>query len=104
MIPGPTLGFLRRALHQSLFVLDMLLMEMLSCLPQLDALEFLHENEYTHGNVTAENIFVNPEDLRQVTARPSPTQGLWELGAPLSQSHRLFYSAYCPQRITVHHA
>uniref|UniRef100_A0A8D1ZXQ7 VRK serine/threonine kinase 3 n=1 Tax=Sus scrofa TaxID=9823 RepID=A0A8D1ZXQ7_PIG len=33
----------------------------------LDALEFLHENEYTHGNVTAENIFVNPEDLRQVT-------------------------------------
>ncbi|XP_067575473.1 serine/threonine-protein kinase VRK3 isoform X12 [Pseudorca crassidens] len=33
----------------------------------LDALEFLHENEYVHGNVTAENIFVNPEDLCQVT-------------------------------------
>ncbi|XP_053463177.1 inactive serine/threonine-protein kinase VRK3 isoform X1 [Nycticebus coucang] len=33
----------------------------------LDALEFLHENEYVHGNVTAENIFVNPEDLSQVT-------------------------------------
>ncbi|XP_037675406.1 inactive serine/threonine-protein kinase VRK3 isoform X3 [Choloepus didactylus] len=33
----------------------------------LDALEFLHENEYVHGNVTAENIFVNPEDLTQVT-------------------------------------
>ncbi|XP_019513791.1 PREDICTED: inactive serine/threonine-protein kinase VRK3 isoform X1 [Hipposideros armiger] len=33
----------------------------------LDALEFLHENEYVHGNVTAENIFVNPGDLSQVT-------------------------------------
>ncbi|XP_004440364.1 PREDICTED: inactive serine/threonine-protein kinase VRK3 [Ceratotherium simum simum] len=33
----------------------------------LDALEFLHENEYVHGNVTAENIFINPEDLSQVT-------------------------------------
>ncbi|XP_012589048.1 PREDICTED: inactive serine/threonine-protein kinase VRK3 isoform X2 [Condylura cristata] len=32
----------------------------------LDALEFLHENEYVHGNVTTENIFVNPEDLCQV--------------------------------------
>ncbi|XP_027947308.1 inactive serine/threonine-protein kinase VRK3 isoform X2 [Eumetopias jubatus] len=32
----------------------------------LDALEFLHENEYVHGNVTAENIFVNPGDLSQV--------------------------------------
>ncbi|XP_023592066.1 inactive serine/threonine-protein kinase VRK3 isoform X2 [Trichechus manatus latirostris] len=33
----------------------------------LDALEYLHENEYVHGNVTAENIFVNPDDLTQVT-------------------------------------
>lgn len=33
----------------------------------LDALEFLHENEYVHGNVTAANVFVNPEDLSQVT-------------------------------------
>ncbi|XP_010991462.1 inactive serine/threonine-protein kinase VRK3 isoform X2 [Camelus dromedarius] len=33
----------------------------------LDALEFLHENEYVHGNVTAESIFVNPEDPCQVT-------------------------------------
>ncbi|XP_054553332.1 inactive serine/threonine-protein kinase VRK3 isoform X3 [Talpa occidentalis] len=33
----------------------------------LDALEFLHENEYVHGNVTTENIYVNPEDLCQVT-------------------------------------
>ncbi|XP_047567462.1 inactive serine/threonine-protein kinase VRK3 isoform X2 [Lutra lutra] len=33
----------------------------------LDALQFLHENEYVHGNVTAKNIFVNPEDLSQVT-------------------------------------
>ncbi|KAM5236229.1 serine/threonine-protein kinase VRK3 [Ctenodactylus gundi] len=33
----------------------------------LDALEFLHENEYVHGNLTAENIFVNPQDLSQVT-------------------------------------
>ncbi|XP_006897400.1 PREDICTED: inactive serine/threonine-protein kinase VRK3-like [Elephantulus edwardii] len=32
----------------------------------LDALEFLHENEYVHGNVTAENIFVKPDDLSQV--------------------------------------
>nr|XP_036861866.1 inactive serine/threonine-protein kinase VRK3 isoform X5 [Manis javanica] len=32
----------------------------------LDALEFLHENEYVHGNVTAKNIFMNPEDLSQV--------------------------------------
>ncbi|KAL6053661.1 hypothetical protein STEG23_018894 [Scotinomys teguina] len=34
---------------------------------QLDALEFLHENEYVHGNLTAENVFVNPEDVSQVT-------------------------------------
>ncbi|XP_006160177.1 inactive serine/threonine-protein kinase VRK3 isoform X1 [Tupaia chinensis] len=33
----------------------------------LDALEYLHENEYVHGNLTAENIFVNPEDRSQVT-------------------------------------
>lgn len=33
----------------------------------LDALEFLHENEYVHGNVTAKNIFVNPQDRSQVT-------------------------------------
>ncbi|XP_060235683.1 inactive serine/threonine-protein kinase VRK3 isoform X6 [Meriones unguiculatus] len=33
----------------------------------LDALEFLHENEYVHGNLTAENVFVNPEDLSQMT-------------------------------------
>lgn len=33
----------------------------------LDALEFLHENEYVHGNLTAENVFLNPEDLSQVT-------------------------------------
>ncbi|KAF6079917.1 VRK serine/threonine kinase 3 [Phyllostomus discolor] len=44
----------------------------------LDALEFLHENEYVHGNVTADNIFVNPEDLSQgpsaaVTSSPWAT-------------------------------
>ncbi|XP_040833963.1 inactive serine/threonine-protein kinase VRK3 isoform X1 [Ochotona curzoniae] len=33
----------------------------------LDALEFLHENEYVHGNVTAANVFVSPHDLSQVT-------------------------------------
>ncbi|XP_051004426.1 inactive serine/threonine-protein kinase VRK3 [Acomys russatus] len=33
----------------------------------LDTLEFIHENEYVHGNLTAENVFVNPEDLSQVT-------------------------------------
>ncbi|KAL1775732.1 inactive serine serine/threonine-protein kinase VRK3 [Sigmodon hispidus] len=30
-------------------------------------LQFLHESEYVHGNLTAENVFVNPEDLSQVT-------------------------------------
>lgn len=33
----------------------------------LDALEYLHEHEYVHGNLTTENVFVNPEDLSQVT-------------------------------------
>ncbi|CAO2614702.1 Inactive serine/threonine-protein kinase VRK3 [Lemmus lemmus] len=33
----------------------------------LDALQFIHENEYVHGNLTAENVFVNPKDLSQVT-------------------------------------
>ncbi|XP_049977255.1 serine/threonine-protein kinase VRK3 isoform X2 [Alexandromys fortis] len=33
----------------------------------LDALEFIHENEYVHGNLTARNVFVNPRDLSQVT-------------------------------------
>ncbi|XP_075044899.1 serine/threonine-protein kinase VRK3 [Mixophyes fleayi] len=28
----------------------------------IDALEFIHENEYVHGDITAENIFVNTED------------------------------------------
>uniref|UniRef100_A0A8B9QX63 VRK serine/threonine kinase 3 n=1 Tax=Anas platyrhynchos TaxID=8839 RepID=A0A8B9QX63_ANAPL len=32
----------------------------------LDCLEYLHENEYVHGDITAENIYVNPEDLTQV--------------------------------------
>ncbi|XP_066496805.1 serine/threonine-protein kinase VRK3 isoform X2 [Tiliqua scincoides] len=33
----------------------------------LDALEYLHANEYTHGDVTAENVYVNPADLTEVT-------------------------------------
>ncbi|XP_042293811.1 inactive serine/threonine-protein kinase VRK3 isoform X2 [Sceloporus undulatus] len=33
----------------------------------LDVLEYLHENEYTHGNLAAENIYVNPADLTAVT-------------------------------------
>uniref|UniRef100_A0A8C3BYL7 VRK serine/threonine kinase 3 n=1 Tax=Cairina moschata TaxID=8855 RepID=A0A8C3BYL7_CAIMO len=33
----------------------------------LDCLEYLHENEYVHGDITAENIYVNPADLTQVT-------------------------------------
>ncbi|XP_020859613.1 serine/threonine-protein kinase VRK3 isoform X2 [Phascolarctos cinereus] len=33
----------------------------------VDALEFIHENEYVHGNISAENIFVNPDTLGQVT-------------------------------------
>ncbi|XP_065588668.1 serine/threonine-protein kinase VRK3 isoform X2 [Cyrtonyx montezumae] len=33
----------------------------------LDCLEYLHENEYVHGDMTADNIYVNPADLTQVT-------------------------------------
>ncbi|XP_061455258.1 inactive serine/threonine-protein kinase VRK3 isoform X2 [Rhineura floridana] len=33
----------------------------------LDVLEYLHENEYTHGDVAAENIYVNPADLAMIT-------------------------------------
>ncbi|XP_048351007.1 inactive serine/threonine-protein kinase VRK3 [Sphaerodactylus townsendi] len=33
----------------------------------LDVLEFLHENEYSHGDITAENIYVNPLDLSELT-------------------------------------
>ncbi|KAJ7305758.1 hypothetical protein JRQ81_010124 [Phrynocephalus forsythii] len=33
----------------------------------LDALEYLHENEYTHGDIAAENIYVDPSDLAVVT-------------------------------------
>lgn len=33
----------------------------------LDALEYLHGNDYTHGNVTTENVYVNPDDLTEVT-------------------------------------
>ncbi|XP_056191992.1 inactive serine/threonine-protein kinase VRK3 [Falco biarmicus] len=33
----------------------------------LDCLEYIHENEYVHGDVTAENIYLNPADLTQVT-------------------------------------
>ncbi|XP_062999410.1 inactive serine/threonine-protein kinase VRK3 [Elgaria multicarinata webbii] len=33
----------------------------------LDVLEYLHENEYAHGDITAENIYVDPADLTAVT-------------------------------------
>ncbi|POI22158.1 hypothetical protein CIB84_014095, partial [Bambusicola thoracicus] len=33
----------------------------------LDCLEYLQENEYVHGDITADNIYVNPADLTQVT-------------------------------------
>uniref|UniRef100_A0A8C5EYV3 Protein kinase domain-containing protein n=2 Tax=Gopherus TaxID=38771 RepID=A0A8C5EYV3_9SAUR len=33
----------------------------------LDSLEYIHGNEYVHGDVTAENIYVNPDDLAEVT-------------------------------------
>ncbi|XP_019327427.1 PREDICTED: LOW QUALITY PROTEIN: inactive serine/threonine-protein kinase VRK3 [Aptenodytes forsteri] len=33
----------------------------------LDCLEYIHENEYVHGDVTAENVYLNPADLTQVT-------------------------------------
>ncbi|PKU31174.1 hypothetical protein llap_18523 [Limosa lapponica baueri] len=31
----------------------------------LDCLEYIHENEYVHGDITAENIYLNPADLTQ---------------------------------------
>ncbi|XP_015150240.1 inactive serine/threonine-protein kinase VRK3 isoform X2 [Gallus gallus] len=34
---------------------------------ELDCLEYLQENEYVHGDITADNIYVNPADLTQVT-------------------------------------
>ncbi|XP_064318297.1 inactive serine/threonine-protein kinase VRK3 isoform X1 [Phalacrocorax carbo] len=33
----------------------------------LDCLEYIHENEYVHGDITAENIYLNAADLTQVT-------------------------------------
>ncbi|NXY92753.1 VRK3 kinase, partial [Alcedo cyanopectus] len=33
----------------------------------LDCLEYLHENEYAHGDVTADNIHLSPADPAQVT-------------------------------------
>ncbi|XP_007492319.2 inactive serine/threonine-protein kinase VRK3 isoform X1 [Monodelphis domestica] len=33
----------------------------------VDALEFIHDNEYVHGNVSTENIFVHPDTPSQVT-------------------------------------
>ncbi|NXA15410.1 VRK3 kinase, partial [Sapayoa aenigma] len=33
----------------------------------LDCLEYVHENEYVHGDITAENIYLNPADLAQVS-------------------------------------
>ncbi|XP_010115557.1 PREDICTED: inactive serine/threonine-protein kinase VRK3, partial [Chlamydotis macqueenii] len=33
----------------------------------LDCLEYIHESEYVHGDITAENIYLNPADLAQVT-------------------------------------
>ncbi|NXA37460.1 VRK3 kinase, partial [Eudromia elegans] len=33
----------------------------------LDCLEYMHENEYVHGDIAAENIYVNPLDLTEVT-------------------------------------
>ncbi|KAM6079844.1 serine/threonine-protein kinase VRK3 isoform 3-T4 [Theristicus caerulescens] len=32
-----------------------------------DCLEYIHENEYVHGDITAENVYLNPADLAQVT-------------------------------------
>uniref|UniRef100_A0A4W3JT35 non-specific serine/threonine protein kinase n=1 Tax=Callorhinchus milii TaxID=7868 RepID=A0A4W3JT35_CALMI len=32
----------------------------------IDVLEYIHENEYVHGDIKAENIYVNPSDLKQV--------------------------------------
>ncbi|XP_064009206.1 inactive serine/threonine-protein kinase VRK3 isoform X3 [Pogoniulus pusillus] len=33
----------------------------------LDCLEYIHEKEYVHGDITADNIYLNPADLAQVT-------------------------------------
>ncbi|XP_067853951.1 inactive serine/threonine-protein kinase VRK3 isoform X2 [Heptranchias perlo] len=32
----------------------------------IDVLEYIHENEYVHADIKAENIYVNPGDLEQV--------------------------------------
>ncbi|XP_063293393.1 inactive serine/threonine-protein kinase VRK3 isoform X2 [Pelobates fuscus] len=32
----------------------------------VDVLEYIHANEYVHGNITAENIFVNFDDFKEV--------------------------------------
>ncbi|KAM4614173.1 serine/threonine-protein kinase VRK3 isoform 2-T3 [Discoglossus pictus] len=32
----------------------------------IDTLEYIHEHEYVHGDITAENVFVNFNDLKQV--------------------------------------
>lgn len=45
---------------------------------QLDCLEYIHENEYVHGDITAENIYLNPADLTQVGSRSSTARkGHW---------------------------
>lgn len=100
--PGLAVGIRSWALHQSFFVLVMLLTELLS-LSQLDALEFLHENEYVHGNVTAENIFVNPADLSQVIARSSPPWSFSGLQTSSVSKLPFVLQCCCRQRITLHH-
>lgn len=76
--PRPNSGGSLRSFASEPLCVSLLLRRCLLASPQLDALEFLHENEYVHGNVTAENIFVNPEDLCQVIARSSSILGaLW---------------------------
>uniref|UniRef100_UPI00398EB5F3 serine/threonine-protein kinase VRK3 n=1 Tax=Pristiophorus japonicus TaxID=55135 RepID=UPI00398EB5F3 len=32
----------------------------------IDVLEYIHTNEYVHGDIKAENIYVNPNDLEQI--------------------------------------
>ena len=38
----------------------------LFCLPKIDVLMFIHSNEYVHGNINAENIYIKTEGQSQV--------------------------------------
>ncbi|XP_019363214.1 PREDICTED: inactive serine/threonine-protein kinase VRK3 isoform X3 [Gavialis gangeticus] len=77
----------------------------------LDCLEYIHENEYVHGDLAAENIFVNPVDLTQkpegkrawdaLEVSLIPTGDLPEEGVTLAGY--CFAFRYCPEGKHVAH-